>query len=700
MKQLILIFLFFLIFDIQAAINSIVPSSYFGYKVLFDLKENNLLGDKGELIQTGMDLTRREFATMILVAIKNLENFSENEIKNLSSHLLENLERLSIDFSEELKMIYSHNIEFLSKKISFLEKAIYLSKTGKKIDYDTKKNETNVIEKNQAVKSELKEISQKKHVAEIVMNYDPDNPLIYQKVSINFKRTELSHVLAALLDGTGYNLIVSSEIKGKITIQIEDKPLIEVLKALAKSNKFDFVIKNKIVTVTPLSTTVTKVIALKYAKANEIKNLIEIYRGRRGVIKIDKRTNSLIITDTLENYRKILSLISEIDIENEKTRRVLKIFKLKYTKPKDVEKIINSMRSPNGIIQLNNENKTITVMDYQENMDKISKYIKDLDKPIATKQIITEIYHVRYAKAEDLKTIIEEDVFKNIFKDGNLKIASDPRINSLIISGYPEDVREIKKYIKQLDARNRQVVIAAKIIEVTLDDNKNFGINWEKIIPKKNAGISDVGHIQTHLFDDTTPSTISFRFGTLDSEQFTALMNTLKTYSNVKVVSNPTITTLNNKEAKILIGEKIPFEQTTTTDTGTNTEVTFEEVGIKLTVIPTISADNFITLKVHPEISQQKGVVQATGRPIIGSTEADTSIIIRNGDTLVIGGLVKESKTRISNRIPILGDIPGLGRLFRYSSVVKNRTETIIFITPTIVEYTEASPYEISEYYE
>ncbi|MDD2716445.1 MAG: secretin N-terminal domain-containing protein [Candidatus Wallbacteria bacterium] len=698
-----LILLLILFTMAAAGINDPVPQSHYSYKILEGLKTENLLGEKGDLYQPGITLTRREVASLLAVSLSNLESMTREQVSTVSTELLEGLQKLTQEFSEELELLYSFGIDSLTRKITFLERAITDSKQGTSLEKPLKAAPMPQLQSPSTIElmTELPNAVPEKPA--LLMKFDPNDPVLNQKVSLNFVRTELPQVLTALFQDTTYSLVTGVDVKGKINIQVEDKTIIEILKSLAEANKFDFQIEQKIVTVIPISREVTEIIKLNFAEASEVVLLLDAFKGRTGSVKIDKRTKSILVTDAIENIRKMQKLIAEIDIESDKTRKILHVFSFKYVDPKDIESILTTLKSQEGILQVNSQNSTSIVIDYQENIDKIAEYIKKLDLPAESKQLQTEIYNVRYAKAVDIVSILQSDVFKKHDEYSKLQISSDARTNSLIISGKPADILSLKKYIKRLDARNRQVVITAKIIEVTLDDKHSEGVNWTKLVPKNNTNkaLDQENTMKTLLFPEASNNfTFSFKFGTLDNEQFTSLLNALKTISNIKVVSNPTITTLDNVESKILIGEKIPFEETTTTSTGTTSKVTFKDVGITLTVTPTISSDNYVTLKVHPEISQQNGVVQSTGEPIIGTTEADTQVLVRNGDTMVIGGLVKETKSHVENKLPLLGDIPGIGRLFTFNSMTKNRVETIIFITPTIMDYEEGNPYEISEYFE
>lgn len=694
-------FLFFLLsISLCAALNDPVGADNTVYRLLDALKNENLLGEKSEIYHQGIQLTRREVSSFLAVALTSLEGLDQSKLSSFPTKMLEDFERATLDFSEELELLFSFDIESLTRKVTSLEKAVVESRRGTVVSSPQKQVSAEKVFLDTPASVQKDEVPE---IPELMMEYDKNDSELNQKVTLNLSKTELPTVLSALFEGTSFSLVTGADVKGKVNVQVEDKPLIDVLKSISEANKFDFQIKGKIVTLIPVNREVSEIIKLNFAEASEIMNMLESYRSRTGVVRVDKRTNSLLINDTVEAIRKMKNVIASIDVESEKTKKILHMFTLKFLNPRDLESILTTLKSPEGIIQSNAENNTMIVVDYITNINTMKDYVAKLDLPVETKQIRTEIYNVRYAKAQELVTLLQSDVFKKHDEFSKIQITSDERTNSLLLSGRTNDLLSLRKYIKKLDSRNRQVVITAKIIEANLDDSHSEGINWTKLVPRGNAAkAADVeNNLQALLFDEgSNARTFSFNFGTLDNEQFRAVLQALKTFSNIKVISNPTITTLNNQEAKILIGEKIPFEETTTTSTGTSSKVTFKDVGITLTVTPSISSDNYITMKLHPEISEQKGVVQSTGEPIIGSTEADTSVLIRNGDTLVIGGLVKESTTYVLNKVPLLGDIPGIGRAFQYTQNKKNRIETVIFITPTIVDYEEGNPYEISEYFE
>ena len=181
------------------------------------------------------------------------------------------------------------------------------------------------------------------------------------------------------------------------------------------------------------------------------------------------------------------------------------------------------------------------------------------------------------------------------------------------------------------------------------------------------------------------PRSTGISFGFLNSEEMlTATLAALETNRQGKTLTNPKIVTTNNQNAKIQIGQKVPFLQTTVSGSGTATQSTiFADVGFIIDVTPTISIDNRIRLKVKPESSEVVGTSEAG--PTINTTTAETEVLLQDGETIVIGGLVSERMIESANKVPILGDLPVLGVFFRNSSNTKTRQELLVFITARIV---------------
>jgi len=176
----------------------------------------------------------------------------------------------------------------------------------------------------------------------------------------------------------------------------------------------------------------------------------------------------------------------------------------------------------------------------------------------------------------------------------------------------------------------------------------------------------------------------SLKFGTVRSwGEITAILDMLEQSNKANIISNPRITTMDNREASILVGKEIPL---IVADEAGNPITELTKIGIMLKVIPHVNADKTITLDLHPEVSELQSESTAQGGVIISTSEADTRVVVRNGETAVIGGLIKKVKTDLKRGVPFLMDVPIIGGIFSSTSSTDKKQELVIFVTPTIVE--------------
>ena len=236
--------------------------------------------------------------------------------------------------------------------------------------------------------------------------------------------------------------------------------------------------------------------------------------------------------------------------------------------------------------------------------------------------------------------------------------------------------------VGQLDTRTPQVEIDSRLVDLDVSDSRDLGIDWTATVTRQGSG--DLDHEQSFTSKNPIAAAAGeLRVGAIRSNfKVDALLQALAESRKANIISNPRITTVNNRAASILVGQEIPL---IVQDQAFNTVVQLKQIGIKLTVRPHINSDRQIELDVHPEVSDlaQQSTVQ--GGIIINTSEADTRVLVKDGQTAVIGGLVRENESTRVRGIPILKDIPALSWLFSSSSKVKQKRELLIFITPRIV---------------
>ncbi|MBI5241934.1 MAG: type IV pilus secretin PilQ [Elusimicrobia bacterium] len=347
-----------------------------------------------------------------------------------------------------------------------------------------------------------------------------------------------------------------------------------------------------------------------------------------------------------------------------------------------------------------------------------------LAKERTTATTITKIIPLNYTKASDIIPAIAA-VRSAEGRTGSA--TADPKTNSLILTASPDGMATEERLIAQLDVRPKQVLIEAKLVEVTLTNGLDYGIQWDYFqldrgrALKKN-GVTSIGSPigltavtpgnlmgsgESTVAGDGTGVGASGRgtgvnlpaqnvLGALTLGRVTnnyllnMTLTAAATQGKVKVLSDPKIATLNNQPANINVTTQYPYVTSSIASTSggaVTSAVTYVPVGIQLTVTPTINADGRITLVVNPMVSQPSATAPAAagGAPGIDARSAQTTVLIRDGDTIVIGGLISDQVQETVGKIPILGDIPLLGALFRNKHKLRTRTELLIFVTPKIM---------------
>jgi type II secretory pathway component GspD/PulD (secretin) len=256
-----------------------------------------------------------------------------------------------------------------------------------------------------------------------------------------------------------------------------------------------------------------------------------------------------------------------------------------------------------------------------------------------------------------------------------IRVAFDPRTNSLLITGTSLQHDEVRKVLATLDIRIPQVVIQVHAVDIGSNVLKDLGLF---------GGLGDTAF--GGIITDSAQNRISIGF--LDSTALFFQIRTLVTEAKARILSAPRIATLDGNKATILIGEKVPIFTVTTQAGVTTTTTSFENVGVKLEVTPRVNSANLITVNLKPEVSRVLEIVSGPGgaqAPRVGTRSAETTLIVPDGQTLVMGGLISQEERKTTIKVPILGDIPILGELFRFTSTNTVESEVIFLITPQIV---------------
>lgn len=271
---------------------------------------------------------------------------------------------------------------------------------------------------------------------------------------------------------------------------------------------------------------------------------------------------------------------------------------------------------------------------------------------------------------------------------GQVTAIADVNTNSIIVVTLPENVDMIRNIISQLDRIPEQVMIETIISEATLDNTTKLGVEWSFVQGRAFGTPGATGNLSSN-FGVPAAITQGFRYS-LSAGNLTALFQALKTDQRFQILSTPRIFTSNNQPAQINVSQQVPYVVSTRTDVNGNIsyDYSFENVGIVLNVTPRITSNGYVSMDITQQANDLQGFTSFNA-PIVNQREAQTSVSVKDGETIILGGMIRSTVTATTNKIPLLGDIPILGNLFKSTSHQKAKTELLVFLTPHVVRSSE-----------
>ena len=497
--------------------------------------------------------------------------------------------------------------------------------------------------------------------------------------------------------------------------------------------------------ITPEDKIVTQLIPLRYADPNNIKKLFSPMISKSSVMVSYPPTGMLIVTDVLSNIKRLMTIIDVVDIEG--IGEEISVIPLENATASVMGKSLSSVfqqtarkttrgaaAAASGSIKIVPDERTnsLIILASEDDTFRIRQLIKLLDKEVPKGEGDIRVYYLENANAEDLAkvlTAIPKDQKQQAEKgkapviSKGVQIVADKATNSLIITANKDDYFVLEEVIKKLDIPRRMVYIEALVMEVDVDKAFDLGVEWragDKIDNYKDGAIgafggsggggTDGGYENFPGVDLTTgvidlPS--GFSVGVIGAGiqigdfMFPTLGAVLRAYqrdSDVNIISTPQILTTNNEEAQIIVAENVPYitkQETTSTTSIDYTTYEYKDVGVTLKITPQISQERFVRLKIFQEVKKIKGGLQEN-KPTTLTRSAETTVIVKDEHTVVIGGIIQEDDERGAYRVPCLGNVPLLGWFFRSSSKSNRKTNLFIFLTPTIIE----NPEEAQKVYE
>lgn len=283
---------------------------------------------------------------------------------------------------------------------------------------------------------------------------------------------------------------------------------------------------------------------------------------------------------------------------------------------------------------------------------------------------VIRTFKIQYSEPDKVKDILTA----HKSEAGKITVLKDRDL--LVVEDRPESISRIEHLLREIDKQPQQILIEAKILEITLDDTETFGLDWARIF--KEAG----GTVSIGMQGFASETATGFVAQLPDGDDITFVLNLLSEKGRVHTLSTPKLLALENQEAEVVIGDRQGYVVTTTINQVTTESIEFLESGIILKVKPSVDEQGRILMTIHPEISS--GSI-SDGIPSQNTTEVTTNLLAADGQPIFIGGLIKQSTDRSHDGLPVLGDLPLLGRLFSSTKDIVTNKETVVLITPHIV---------------
>ena len=482
---------------------------------------------------------------------------------------------------------------------------------------------------------------------------------------------------------------------------------------------------------------VIRVFQLRYLSAVQLVPSLRNFISPGAVIVAEPSINAVILVDTVGNIAKVSRLLALMDTDFFKDIH-WRLFTLENSDAEDISRDLDRIFRTRGLYQrpgidqgglqilpLKTINALLVVTRWKDLLDVVGNWIKELDQREPEKGTQVYVYFVQNGKAKD-----EADLLKQLYGgqkssrssskktvlvrrevakkgttvsgelSGEVEIIPDEVNNAIIIKARPKDYATMLSVLKQIDVVPRQVLIDVLVVEVTLDKGFQYGVEWFLKGHRRSysADIALTDQTLGNLAKDTAlgKGLSGFTYGLYNSGgELRNLINLLASKTKINILSAPNILAVDNKESKIEVTQDVPTATSSTTSTTESTltqSIQYRSAGVILDVTPSINESGLVSMKVTQEVSSLGSAVAVGGGgnyPSFQTRKATTNLVVQDGHTIVIGGLMKNTKNKTRSGIPFLKDLPVLGYLFGWRSYTNTKTELLITITPHVIQSTE-----------
>ena len=557
--------------------------------------------------------------------------------------------------------------------------------------------------------------------------------------SLNLKNADIHSLIETVALATGKNFIVDPRVQGKVTVisssAVSADELYQVFLSVLDVHGFIAAPSGSSVKIVPKinarisgavteisnrqspgDNIVTQVMAVKHVPAVQIVPVIRPLLRQEAHLSAYVPTNMLILSDTARNAKRVWDMVRRIDKPLEQS---LEIVQLKHATATEVVGIINSLGlNPNVATGEPTSGSPIVIADQRTNviiinagsdlLPRLRALIAHLDAPVAEMTGNTKVVYLHYAKAELLAPIIKDMATAQVLsQDADVADDAPPALisvqaeagtNALVITAPDAALQSMLGVIKQLDVRRAQVLVEAIIAEISSSKAAELGVQWalgtNNIVGATSFGASGSNLIQLKANPLSLGSGLSVGVGQFAADQLGigALLRALASDASTNIISTPSLLTMDNQQAEIVVGQNVPFitGQYASTGSGETPSSPFQtikrqDVGVRLQIKPQINQGDAISLEILQEISSLAPSTVSAADIVTNKRSIQTTVIANDGDLIILGGLIDDNLQESSEKVPLLGDLPILGAAFRYKKSTMVKRNLMVFIRPTIV---------------
>lgn len=541
-----------------------------------------------------------------------------------------------------------------------------------------------------------------------------------EKIDINFKDLKIMDLVKITSKVIDKNILITQQIKGNVEFinnkKLDKDELVKVLIHVLASKGFTLVQSGEILRIVKLNEgaknnapivnnkknvyyqMVTEVFPVYNTGVDYAVSKVRHLISRSAKIVAVKDTNMILLTDFKDNVKTIKKVVALLGARGSKDTLVVE---LKNIKAADAKKNLDAISKSKFLakddtqkvsVVANKDNNSLVLIGIKKNINYLKKYIENVDKNDSLTKRVVNVIPLKNVEAKNVIKIIDGIIGKKKYIDPNAKpLASvDEETNSIVLMGPSNEITYVKVLLNELDKEKAQVYVQARIIELNDTLVDEVGVKYGIFGGK--AGSKGLGTFSSNLNGGSSVTAIPTGFE-LDIPKISsglalgASISLLEQDGALDIVSEPSILAINNKESSIYVGETISVKTSSSVSDGGTTNENFkrEDVGLTLKVKPRISNDNKVTLEINTILEDVKTTATSSGNADTTKKEVKTTAIVKNGESVILGGLIEDKEETTESKIPVLGDIPLVGKLFSHDKTDIRKRSLVIIVTPYII---------------